>query len=115
MNCTLPDTSQSLAGAVQQWRANLGPPECSTKVSEFCKEQKHTEQAKQARRQQAFVNALLAGPRRTTLRQLAHTVSGEVANTRHDTSKYARNAPDAHGIHWRTKRRQARQYMDKQC
>ena len=34
---------------------------------------------------------------------------------RHDTCKYARNAPDIHGLHWRATHRQGRAYMDAQC
>ena len=49
------------------------------------------------------------------VRQLAHTVSGDVVSVRHDSCKYARNAPDTHGLHWRSKQRQARAYMDTQC
>ena len=73
-----------------------------------------TGQAERAHRQQAFVNALPAGPQRSTVRQLAHSVSAEAVSVRHDTCKYAQNAPDTHGLHWRAKRRQARAYMDAQ-
>ena len=104
VNCTLPSTGQSLAGAVHQWRAALRPVSHSDGNSEFCKDRELTEQAKRARRQQAFVNALLTGPRRATVRQLAHRVSGDVVSVRHDSCNYARNAPDAHGLHWRSKR-----------
>ena len=73
------------------------------------------EQAERARRQQAFVNALLAEPQHSTVHQLAHRISCEVVNVRNDTCKYAENAPDAHVLHWRAKRCQARAYMDAQC
>ena len=49
------------------------------------------------------------------MRQLAHTMSSDVVSVRHDSCKYARNAPDAQGLHWRSKRRQARAFMDAQC
>ena len=113
--CTLPSTGQSPAGAVHQWRAALRPVSHSDGNSDFCKDRELTEQAKEARRQQAFVNALPTGPRRATVRQLAHRVSGDVVSVRRDSCKYAGNAPDAHGLHWRSKRRQARAYMDAQC
>ena len=71
-------------------------------------------QAKRARRQHAFVNALPTGPQRSTVRQLAHTVSAEVASVRHDTFNHAQNGPDTHGLHLRAKCRWARAYMDKQ-
>ena len=65
--------------------------------------------------QQAFVNALPAGPQRSTAHQLAHTLSGEVVSVCHHTCRYPSNAPDTHGLHWMAKRRQARVYMDAQC
>ena len=115
VNCTLPSTGQSLAGAVHQWRAALWPVSGSDGTSEFCKDRELTEQAEKARREQAFVNALPTGRQRATVRQLGHTVSGGVVSVRHDSCKYARIAPDTHGLHWRSKRRQPRAYMDTQC
>ena len=114
VNCTLPSTGQSLAGAVHQWHAALRPVSHSDGALEFCKDRELTEQAERARRQQAFINALPTGPRRATVRQLAHSMSGDVVSVRHDWCKYARNAPDAQGLHWRSKRRQARAYMGAQ-
>ena len=73
------------------------------------------EQAEKARRQQVFINALPTGPQRATVRQPAHTVSGDVVSVRHDSSKYAPNTRNTHRLHWRSKRRQARAYMDTQC
>ena len=103
VNCTLPITGQSLAGAVRQWHAALRPVSHSDGTSEFFKYRELTEQAERARRQQAFVNALPAGPGRATVRQLANTMSGDVVSVRHDSCKYARNAPDTQGLHWRSK------------
>ena len=62
VNCTLPSTSQSLAGAVHQWCVALRPVSRSDGTSEFCKDRELTEQAKRPRRQQAIVNALPTGP-----------------------------------------------------
>ena len=115
VNCTLPSTGHSLAGAVHQWHAALRPVGHSDGNSDFYKDRELTEQAEKARRQQAFVNALPTGPRRATVRQLAHRVSSDVVSVLHDSCKYTRNAPDAHGLPWRSKRRQARAYMDTQC
>ena len=82
VNCTLPSTGQSLAGAAYQWRAALRPVSHSDGNSEFCKDRELTEQAERARRQQAFVNALPMGRQRATMRQLAHTVCAMIrANT----------------------------------
>ena len=72
-------------------------------------------QAATARREQGFLNALPTGPERATVRKLAHTVSGNVVSVRHDSCNHASNALDAHGLHWRSKRRQARAYMDTHC
>ena len=115
VNCTLPSTGHSLAGAVHQWRGALRPVSRSDGTSEYCKDRELMEQAEKARRQHAFVKALPTGPEHATVRQLAHTVSGDVVSARHDSCKYARNAPNTHGLHWRSKRRQATAYMDTQC
>ena len=115
VNCTLRSTRQSLAGAVQKWRAAFRPISCNIGASEFCMDRELTEQAEMARRQQAFVSGLSTGPQRSTLRQLRHTGLGEFVSVRHDTCKNAQNAPDTRGLHWRAKRRQARAYMDAQC
>ena len=58
VHCTLPSTGQSLAGAVHQWRAALRPVSGSDGSSEFSEDRELTEQAEEARRPQAFVNAL---------------------------------------------------------
>ena len=63
----------------------------------------------------SFCECSANGPQLSTVRQLAHTVSGEVGIVRHEACKYAQNAPDTLRLHSRAKRRQARVYMDMQC
>ena len=77
---TLPSTRQRRTGAVQQWHAALRPIGRNFGASELCLDKELTGQAKKARRQQAFVNALPTGPLHATVRQLAHTVSCKVVS-----------------------------------
>ena len=79
----------------------------SSGASDFRTDRELTEQAESARRQQGFVNSLPAVPQRSTVHQLAYTVSDEVVSPCHDTCKYAQNAPDTHALNWRARHRQA--------
>ena len=47
VNCTLPSTGQSLAGAVHRWRAALRPVSRSDGTSEFCKDREFRSRPKE--------------------------------------------------------------------